>query len=368
MRIFYLITKSEAGGAQTHVQQMAARLISQGQQVAVMAFPGGWLEKEIKKLGASFYPNLFLGNSFNPWLGFRAMKIIKQALVDFSPQLVSCHSSAAGFWGRMAVKNKIPTLFTAHGWGFALGAPFLRRHLMIILEKIAAIFCSKIICVSNKDRDLALRYKIKRPEQIITIHNGVEIQEINLEQKLLQAPFQIIFVGRLAPPKQQSLLIKAFSELPQDLQDKAEIILVGDGPQKTSLECLIRERGLLNKVKLLGQQDRERVWQLLQQAHIFAFLSLWEGFPRSILEAMSCGLAIVASDVGAVKEALSQGAGLVIAKNSKLALKQALIQLLKSPELIKKLGQTAKQRVTEYFSLEKMIRETEKVYQDMLRC
>ena len=77
MKIFYLITKSGAGGAQTHIFQISKYLINKGHNVALMSFPGGWLEKEAKALGVEFYPNWYLSNKFNLVNVFKSIKKIK---------------------------------------------------------------------------------------------------------------------------------------------------------------------------------------------------------------------------------------------------------------------------------------------------
>jgi len=388
MKIFYLITKSEPGGAQTHIWQLAKFFKKKGDAVAMMAYPRGWLESEIKKLGFQFYPNYFLSNNLNPFSGYKAMKEIEKAISDFKPDLLSCHSTAAGFWGRIAIKNKVPTIFTAHGWAFTKGVPFWRKILAILAEKIAAKYCSKIICVSNFDRNLALKYKIASEEKLIVIHNGVEINE-NQKPSLATAgrserkersslrplksknqndnsKIKIVFVGRLAKPKEPILLLKAYNDLPDELKEKAEILIIGEGPKRKELEKFIREKDLKEKVKLLGSLPREQVFDVLNQCQIFVLISKWEGFPRTILEAMSCGLAIIASDIGGISEAIDSNCGILLEKNNVLEIKFALEKLLKEPTLINKLGQAAYEKVKKEFNLEKMLKNTGEIYQNII--
>jgi len=175
MRVLYITTKSEAGGAQTHIYQLSKYFIEKGNRVAIMSYPGGWLEQEAKKLGVRFYSNKYFSNIPNPFTIFKAIKEIKKAVKDFNPDLVCCHSTAAGFLGRLTIKNKIPTIFTAHGWAFTKGTPFLRKTIAILIEKLAGKFCSKIICVSDFDKSLVLKYKITSIDKIEVVHNGVNI-------------------------------------------------------------------------------------------------------------------------------------------------------------------------------------------------
>ena len=359
MRILYIITKSEAGGAQTHVYQLSKYFIGKENEVGIMSYPGGWLEKEARKLGVKFYPNKYFSNWPGPIRTVKAIKEIRKAVKDFKPDLVGCHSTAAGFWGRLAIRNRTPTIFTAHGWAFTKGTPFLRKCLAILIEKIAGKFCSKIICVSDFDKNLALKYKITSPNKITFIHNGVEIQHL---EQFEHSNIQIVFVGRLAQPKDPLLLLESFNSLPSELKNRSQISIIGEGPKKKELEKFIKEKKLKEKVKLLGSVSRGKVFEILRKSDVFVLISNWEGFPYTIIEAMSCGLAIIASDVGGIKEAINEDCGILVRRGDKEEIKNALGKLLKNPSLIREMGQNAQKRVREEFSLEKMLFETEKLY------
>jgi len=176
MRILYFVTKSEMGGVSIYISQLCQDLKNKGNEVAIMAHSGGWLETKAKELGVKFYPNDFLANSLNPFKGIKAKKELLKAVEEFKPDIVHCNSSVAGYWGRSAIKNSLPTVFTAHGWAFTDGAIWWRKIVGIISEKMISKHCSKIICVSENDKQLALKYKIAPEEKIITIHNGIDIE------------------------------------------------------------------------------------------------------------------------------------------------------------------------------------------------
>ena len=360
MKIFYLITKSEAGGAQTHVFQLSKYFLEKGNEIAVMSCPGGWLENKTKELGCKFYDNKHLSNSLNPLLAISSIKKIQKAIQDFQPDLICCHSTMAGFLGRMVIKNKIPIIFTAHGWVFTDGASFFRKKMGIFMEKIAGRFCSKIICVSNFDKQLALKHGIVSKNKIITIYNGVAINS----QKNKYENNRIIFVGRLALPKNPLLLIRTFNNLSSDLKSRTILSIVGDGPQKKEIKKFIKKNQLEDRVELLGRLSRKATFDALKKSNIFVLISNWEGFPYSILEAMNFGLAVVASNVGGVKESI-ENCGILLRKNNQKELKIVLEKLLKNPNLIRKMGEKAKKEVVKKFSLEKMLLKTEEVYKSI---
>ena len=367
MRIIYLITKSGLGGAQTHIFQLCRYVRGKEVESAVMAHPGGWLEHEIKRLGLPFYPNTFLSNSPNPIAVVKASRIFRDAVKGFKPDLISCHSSVAGIIGRFSIKDKIPTIFTAHGWGFTDGTPFLRRLMLIPVERMAAKYCEKIICVSENDRQLALAHKIARPDQLMTIYNGVEVDNNPFTQKNFgRLPLKAVFVGRLAKPKDPLALLRAVKSLPEDLKSKIEIKIIGEGPKKKILEEYIRANELKN-ISLLGELPRSDVLRVIESSHIFVLISKWEGLPLSILEAMSGGLAVIASDVGGVGELIGGGAGILIKRGDEQALREALENLITHPAEAEKLARTAFARVKKDFTLERMLKGTVEVYEVVLK-
>ncbi len=360
MRILYIITKSTIGGAQTHIWQLASFVAGKGEQAAIMASPGGWLEGIAQKEGIKFYENPYLLNSFNPLNWEKAIGRIKKVVKEFNPNLISAHSSIAGFLTRVAIRGKIPTIFTAHGWGFTPGTPLLRRELILAAEKYSAKFAEKIICVSNFDKKLALRRNICGEEKLKVIHNGVEIQERGQEGG--GESDQITFVGRFDKQKDPVLLIKAYKGLDKELQENNKLVFVGEGEKEKEMRKIIKGENIIIKDKM----DRDGVFEELKKSKIFVLSSNWEGLPRSILEAMSCGVPVIASNVGGVSELLSEGVGILVEKGNERELFSALNNLLKCEELRSKIGERGRKKAAKKFSIEKTHRKTLEVYKEIL--
>lgn len=371
MRIFLFITKSEQGGAQTHVAQLTRWFVKHGETVAVMSAPGGWLEREVQRLGAQFFPNPGLSNTTNPVRLFRSARTFLNAIDTFKPDLVACHSTMAGLIGRLSLQGRIPTIFTAHGWGFTQGASRLRRWILPILERLAGKYSKMLICVSQNDLELARTYHIVPDDKLALVYNGVELSD---DRKIASSVggglpsrnderVRIYFVGRLAPPKNPFLLVEAFSRLPRELQNKVHITIIGDGPDRERLESLIDTLHLADRVELTGTLPRKEVLERLHsQVDIFVLLSHWEGFPYSILEAMVAGVPIIASRVGGICEALEHGSGILIDNDSVEQLTEALTLLITDGALRARMGIAARQTVVSRFCVEKMCEQTFAIY------
>lgn len=381
MKILYITTKADYGGVQTHIIQCASYMLQKGNEVMVMAHPGGrdgLFEREIKKIGINFFPNIFLRNSFNPLWGLLAIIKIQKTVKDFKPDIVSLHSSAAGFWGRLAIRNKVPTIFTAHGWGFTEGVSKVKAMIIRSAEKIVASFCKKIICVSDNDAQLAKKYKIIDLKDLLVIHNGTDLSLKNKLPNLQifssrEGIIPVVVNGsRLSHPKKPEQVLEVFSKLPDYLKEKAEMFIIGEGEKRILLEKNIKNSNLEERVHLLGALPLGEYLSFLKylrekySSRIFVLISEYEGFPRGILEAMDFGFAIIASDVGGIREVVTKDVGFLIKRNDLVELDRVLRVFLENPMQITEFGFNAEERIRNNFPLEKMLQATLKVYESVL--
>ena len=233
MRILYLITKSEFGGAQTHVADICRYFNSKGYEISVMSKGGGWLEGECKKNNINFVSNLFFGNTANPLNIWRAIKGIQKYVAVFKPDIIHCHSSAAAFLGRIAIRGKIRTIYTAHGWGFNIGMKPWIKYPVLSTEKFCARFTDTYICVAEFVKKLAMDYELAEEDKFRVVYNGVKSDPSCVNDK--SDKNKIIFVGRLAEPKIPELVIKAIAGLPVSIKKSIDLTIVGDGPKKELL-------------------------------------------------------------------------------------------------------------------------------------
>lgn len=363
MRILYAITKTEIGGAQTHVYELLKHAIMQGYEVGIISNKReGWLFEKAQELGAVFFENHYFKNSFNPFNLLASLKKIQTIASEFKPSIVHVHSGSAGFMVRLALKNRIPTIFTAHGWSFTPGTPLFRRVVARWSERFVARYTSKIICVSKNDYQLALSKKIIAQDKLFQIYNSVPLPELATTHKEKKV-VTILFLGRLAPPKDLILLFNAFSSLPQELQMKSQINIVGDGPLFEVWRNQSTQLGIEDRVFWFGRQTYESSRRFFEDADIFILPTHWEGFPMTILEAASYGLPVIASGVGGVPEIVDESIGYLIdTNNQKEGFKKALKKFIEDEQLRKECGVRARERVVNSFSLSEFLRRTFALY------
>ena len=165
------------------------------------------------------------------------------------------------------------------------------------------------------------------------------------------SPFEILFVGRLAPVKGPHVLIAAFHQLIRQGRS-LRLRFAGDGPERAALERNVRERGLGHEVIFEGWQNSASVRALYQQADIFALPSFAEGIPVVLMEAMAMEIPCVTTRITGIPELIrDQVDGLLVTPSSDEELAAAIATLLDDPELRRGLGQSARRRILENYDL-----------------
>lgn len=224
--------------------------------------------------------------------------------------------------------------------------------------------------LQNADAILALtenmRTKLKNicNTEIYVIPNGIELEEYNDEVMFPDRKANtknILFVGRLRPVKGVQYLITAMKKIHEKMPD-SRLILVGDGEERERLAALAIQLGIQEYVQFVGIVPQEEVKTFMQNADVFVLPSLSEGFPNVILEAMACGLPVIASRVGGIPDIITNDTNgyLVDAKDTDDMANKILL-LLSDDNLRKKFSDNNRDLVKKY-DWENLTIELEKIY------
>lgn len=362
MKIVQIITQMDTvGGAQIHVRDLSVGLANSGHDVYLIAGGTKNIHTIIEENNVDVLYSQSLIRKLNIKLDIKAIIEIRKILKEIQPDLVATHSSKAGIIGRIAGWTlRIPTVFTAHGWSFTDGVPSRKKRIYKLFEKIIGRISDGVIAVSEYDRELAIKHKVLPPNKVHTIHNGVHDLPVNKKffYSVAEDTPTIIMVSRFAQPKRQLQLLTALNQI-RHIQWKMSF--AGDGPLLQEAKEFVERENLRDRVLFFG--NRDDITELLNKSSLFILLSDWEGLPLSILEAMRCGLPILASDVGGVKEAVYNSEnGYVVSKNNLDELIEKLTILLTNSSLRMEMGRKGRLLFEENFSFEKMYNETEDFY------
>lgn len=278
------------------------------------------------------------------------------------------HSSKAGFLGRLAARLA-KTLFvvhTPHVFPFQMDVSRIKKALYFRLERLAACFTDKIICVCQNEKDVAVQLGLAPAEKFVVIENGINTatsptpalrEELGLNSKDLV----VGTIGRFTLQKGHQYLILAAEHVVKRLPD-AKFLLIGNGELRRETEKLIDSLSLRKNCFILSPNDIASFYSIFD---IFVLPSLWEGLPYVLLDAMATGKAIIATRTGGVSDAIVQ-AGMLVPPKDVGSLAQAITDLLENPELRAKLGAKAKDVVKKRYRLSDMIGRIEALYESSL--
>jgi glycosyltransferase involved in cell wall biosynthesis len=215
-------------------------------------------------------------------------------------------------------------------------------------------------------------------EQLLWMPNPVDVSEfapagarekVGLRQRLgLPGDAAVVmFVGRLAPEKQLQSLIRGFAGAAAQ-RPEALLVLVGDGPERPSLERMARDLGIDSRVRFTGRVNAADIPVWLKAADTFALVSSLEGFPCSLVEAMSVALPSVVSDIPANRQLIDSGVnGVTAPVGDANAIASALVEVLRDEEFRAKAGTAARRLVVENFSTSKVAARYERLFENVLR-
>jgi glycosyltransferase involved in cell wall biosynthesis len=359
IKIALAITLAEHGGAQSHVYDLVSSLKDRF-SFLVLIGQEGWLSEKLRGGGVevAIVPALVRDvKGFGDVAAiFEMMRIIR----GFGPQLIHLHSSKAGLIGRIVAHwVGVPAIYTVHGWGFKAGVPIFRRLLVWFLEQLLIGFSRAIVCVSNYDSRLARQYLFGASRRVRVIWNGVPDTEYRRDA-VGAGSVSVAMVARFQEPKLQELLIQVFAS--DRRFSNIDLVFVGDGPRLQLAESLAHRLGV--RCQFFG--SRSDVPEILSKMDIFVLLSAYEGLPVSIIEAMRAGLPVVASRVGGVEELIVAESTGILVSNELEAVSSALLRLIESSALRRRLGRSGRERYEEFFCSSNMCRDVAALYESVL--
>ncbi len=278
----------------------------------------------------------------------QALKMLIRLLDKEQIQLLHCHTPMGGVLGRLSGKradHEVKVIYTAHGFHFYEGASRKNWMLYYHAEKYLARYTDVLVTINQEDYENACKFSLKTGGKVYQIPGvGLDCQRFFLQpdrreeqrKKLNLSPdcFCLMTVASLDPEKNQETILRAMALL-KDPQIR--YLICGDGPEREHLERLTAEWGLTSRVFFLGFQTK--IEDLLQAADCFVFPSLREGLGMAALEALACGVPVIAADNRGTREYMKNGEnGWICQGTDAVQYAEAVRRLKSQPILQKKMG------------------------------
>lgn len=366
IELLYCIDSKSLGGAEKHLLDLVKNIDSSKFKTTVVCPPkknlDAWVEQLKEYSHVLRRPIGFFGQIF-------LYKLYRDAdIVHF--QMTSPSSCLFGIIGTNLSKDS-RFIATVH-----LALPNRSSYpFKTDLASFNLRLVDKVIAVSESTARILEKTFSVNPSRITTVYNGVDVnlysqaskEDIVALKKGLNLDLDVPIigsVGRFTKQKGFEFLIKAVPHVVRKINN-VKFLIIGTGELESKLKHLTKKHRVENNFRFLGY--REDVCKLLPVFDIFVLPSLWEGFPLTILEAMSTTLPVVASSIHCNKEAIEDGkTGLLVPPKDPSALGDAIIFLLENREKALEMGRQGRKRIEKDFYLDLMIENTEKIYFELL--
>jgi glycosyltransferase involved in cell wall biosynthesis len=371
MRIAWIGKKSPFCGNVTYSREVTNALLDRGHQVSFLHFaqeepePDNWPKFQEVPLPFIYKSQVYTIPTF------KATKVLTESLREIKPDVVHASLTLSPldfFLPEICEQLNLPLVATFHTPFAGKGAKLISGTQLLAYQLYAPFLDNydRVIVFSQIQRELLASMGV-REKNIAVIPNGVDISKYSPGTSNVKAEFKaerlFVYQGRIAPEKNVESLLRAWKQANMDAGSK--LLIVGDGPLRATLEPFYGAECGVIWLGFLASEER-RI-EILQGADVFILPSLVEGLSLSLLEAMACGLACLATDVGADGEVLEKGAGVVMNTKTVRSQLRTLLPLFQDhPELTTVLGQKARKRVLERYTLSKNISHLEELYQEVL--
>jgi glycosyltransferase involved in cell wall biosynthesis len=305
----------------------------------------------------------------NKTFDFNNIQQLRDILIRDKIQILHTHGYRSDIIGYLATrKMDIVRIATAHGYT----PTELKLRLYEWLDRKVLKYFTQILCVSESIQSDLAQHRIP-VSRLQLVPNAVDSVQLSTDHEQYKATvyrqwgiaadtFLLGTVARLSPEKGVDSLIKAFAQVQSELNCKAKLLIIGDGPERHQLQMLVNRLSLDDKVVFCGFQSEIEPYYHAIDLYILA--SITEGLPISLLEAMAIGRPVIATAVGGVPNlVINHQTGLLVPPNNTSGLAEAIRWAISHPTEMQTMGKTGQSLIAEHYSVTKWINQIESIYQ-----
>jgi len=369
LKICHVITRMIVGGAQENTLLTTRSHIEKGHRVTLVTGPSPGPEGEL--LARECVGGLEIGElpplvrAIRPIKDVAACRQLTRFFREGSFDVVHTHSSKAGVLGRIAArKARIPFIVhTVHGQAFHPYQSSWKNALYIWAERIAARYCDRIFAVAEAMVEQCVAAGVAPRSMYKVVYSGMDMDafltsrrcpKLRAELGIAEDALVVGKIARLFELKGHHFLIAAASAIVAEMPT-VRFLLVGDGNLYEQLQDDIRARGLAEHFVFTGLVPPADVPQYTAQMDVLAHLSLREGLPRTVVQALATGIPAVGFSLDGTPEVIVEGeTGHICPPENVQAVTEALLDLLRNGEKRRRMGAAGRERVKEQFCWRRM--------------
>jgi glycosyltransferase involved in cell wall biosynthesis len=362
LRVVSDLYPSVVGGIGIHAHEMSKQQARLGHDVTVYTANNGNEAREEFRDGYKiirFKNDLkLMGNS----ISFRLFRELFKIRNDFD--IIHAHSHLFFSTNLCAFVRKwgsSPLVITNHGLISQTVPMWAHKIYIPTIAKWTFKSADKIICYIEREKSMLKKLSIDS-NKIAVIHNGTDTNMfIPCEKE--KDNNQILWIGRFTPGKGVEYLIDAFSILVKEYSD-FKLLMIGRGPLKENIEQKIQDLNLSKNVIIKEFVPNSELPEIYQSSDVFVLPSLNEGVPRTILEAMACGIPVVCTELPQLVNVVD-GCGLLVPVKDSQALAEGISKIISDRELAQKFGRNGRAKVVENYSWGDTIKKTVQLYEEL---
>lgn len=319
---------------------------------------------------------LKMAHDIEPSSDIKVERTLRRIIKQLKPDIVYAHSSKAGAFARIAdlgLNNKV--IYNPHGWAFNENTKGIKKKIkhtsFKIAEKVGANFTDKIICISDFEKNTALKNKIASKDKLKVIYSGIDFKEFERANKITRSDvgipedaFVIGNVARLTETKAPDTFVKAAKIIKKNIPN-AFFVMVGNGDLQKKIESQIKADHLENCFLLTGWVDNPN--DFMNLFDIGMLLSRWEGLGLVLLEYMLSEVPVIATNVGGIPNVVkNRKNGLLVLKDNINEIVKATLLLHNDMALRQELINSGLKDVRKRFNIKRTALETEEMYKKVI--
>lgn len=365
--ILYIIRQAEFGGGETHLKYIFDSISRVQFKPVLVSLSSGFLSEYVQSIGIKFY---LLSKKRKGFLSniLKLIKIIRTEKIN----LIHAHGTKGA---ALALLPSILTgkklIYTVHSWSFHSEMNSIKNFLRKLIERIICAFAHKVILVSQSDFE---KGDFVNPSKKLLIKNGVDTFEfypdknykLRSELGFSDNDFVIGYFARLTHQKNPFFVIDLIQTLNKNDSDSGKsykLLIIGDGDLKEKIIDEIEKRNLNSVVKIL--EPSFEIKKYLHAIDCYVLPSFWEGMPYGVLEAMSCEIPVVVSNIQVMNEIIENGVNGFCENLNVENFARRIIELSRDDKLRSKIGANARRTIEKNFNIDLQIQELYKIYEKL---